>query len=380
MLNPALPQVILKLLGQHTEPEHVGYLLSQAPQEHLGNLSVQQLKSMMLSLDVRAAVPIGTIVKLKHAFIEADTDGDGALDVLQLKELAANLGLRWTAKDVMRVLGLNTAVSARTASSHIQDVVLIDFVMFMDAIVEGYGDPYYELRYRDLFYMMDADHGGTLSDDEVIPFLVASGLSQESSETALSRLLGGHIDLDFHQFAGGMFEEDMVGETFPSSLLRLSRAFSNFDPYNEKPTNISRETLGILFRKLGAKFTIADRDTLFAMMDPQGVGSVSFRDFCLSFKAVDHEKIGNLSKFYSVAVLAATTSYELTSTVRELDQLRDLSGRPKLERRAIALLEADAKVLAAAADMEAQRTALRVEGALDSVAPDAEKSLSLIHI
>lgn len=74
-------------------------------------------------------------------------------------------------------------------------VILVDLVQFLDAIVESYGDPNYELRFRDLFCLMDADHGGTLSDDEVIPFLTCAGLDEEATQTALMRLLGGHINV-----------------------------------------------------------------------------------------------------------------------------------------------------------------------------------------
>ena len=58
-------QVVLKLLGQHTEPEHISYLLGQAPQTQLGSLRVTPLVDIIVNLDVKMAVPAQTILKLK---------------------------------------------------------------------------------------------------------------------------------------------------------------------------------------------------------------------------------------------------------------------------------------------------------------------------
>jgi len=75
-----------------------------------------------------------------------------------------------------------------------------------------------------------------------------------------------------------------------------------------------------------------------------------------------------------VAALANTTSYELTSTVQELDELRDTSGRPRLERLAVELLAKDARKAARAQDLEATLTARPIQGALDTEMGDEERS------
>ena len=64
--------------------------------------------------------------------------------------------------------------------------------------------------------------------------------------------------------------------------------------------------------------------------------------------------------------LANTSSYELTSTVEELDTLRDVSKRPKLEKIAVEILETSSKTAAMSSDIEATLTAHRFEGALDT--------------
>lgn len=75
-----------------------------------------------------------------------------------------------------------------------------------------------------------------------------------------------------------------------------------------------------------------------------------------------------------MAALANTTSYELTSTVQELDELRDTSGRPRLERLAVELLAKDARRAARAQDLEATLTARPIQGALDTEMGDEERS------
>lgn len=59
-------QVVLKLLGQHTEPEHMSYLLSQAPQEKLGSLHIRALVEIIMGLEIKVAVPLPTLHKLKE--------------------------------------------------------------------------------------------------------------------------------------------------------------------------------------------------------------------------------------------------------------------------------------------------------------------------
>jgi Ca2+-binding EF-hand superfamily protein len=289
--------VVLKLLGQHTEPEHVGYLMGQAPRAALGSMAVRHLQPLLGKCNVRIAVPLQTLEKLKDAFNEADTDGDGSINVLELQEMTHQLGLQWTSKDVMRVVGADEAQP--------KGVIRVDFVAFIDAICEAYGDPFYELRYAELFRLMDADGGGSLTDDEVIPLLMASGLTAEAARAANVRLMGGNLLLDFNQFATGMFEEEIIGEAFPRALLNFTRAFSNFDLTSELPAPITPSSMTILFRKMGARFSEEERDYLFGAMDYNKVGRVNFSDFCFSFTRVDPAKLGDLANYFMCASVPA---------------------------------------------------------------------------
>ena len=64
--NAAFVQVALKLLGQHAEPQHVNYLLSRAPRKSLGDLSLDQIITAIMGTDVRLALPLQTVEKLKE--------------------------------------------------------------------------------------------------------------------------------------------------------------------------------------------------------------------------------------------------------------------------------------------------------------------------
>jgi hypothetical protein len=49
----------------------------------------------------------------------------------------------WSTKDLMTLLGVESKKGKK-----ITDPVLIDFLQFIDAVIEVHGDPFYELRYR----------------------------------------------------------------------------------------------------------------------------------------------------------------------------------------------------------------------------------------
>jgi hypothetical protein len=63
---PAKQQVVLKVLGQHAEPEHLAYLLSLAPRKKLGSLNLEELVALLETVDVQLALPLQTIEKLKE--------------------------------------------------------------------------------------------------------------------------------------------------------------------------------------------------------------------------------------------------------------------------------------------------------------------------
>ena len=60
-------QVVLKVLGQHAEPEHLAYLLSMAPRKKLGSLNLEELIALLETVDVKLALPLQTVEKLKEA-------------------------------------------------------------------------------------------------------------------------------------------------------------------------------------------------------------------------------------------------------------------------------------------------------------------------
>jgi hypothetical protein len=66
-----------------------------------------------------------------------------------------------------------------------------------------------------------------------------------------------------------------------------------------------------------------------------------------------------------VETLAAVTSYELTSSVEELDALRDLGSRPVLERTAASLLERKGQRIAEVLDEKTREEQRKVDGILD---------------
>ena len=56
------------MLGQHAEPEHLTYLLSLAPRKKLGSLHLEELISLLENVDVKLALPLQTIEKLKEVW------------------------------------------------------------------------------------------------------------------------------------------------------------------------------------------------------------------------------------------------------------------------------------------------------------------------
>ena len=54
------------MLGQHAEPEHLAYLLSLAPRKKLGSLNLEELIALLETVDVKLALPLQTLEKLKE--------------------------------------------------------------------------------------------------------------------------------------------------------------------------------------------------------------------------------------------------------------------------------------------------------------------------
>jgi hypothetical protein len=95
-------------------------------------------------------------------------------------------------------------------------VVLVDFLHFIDAMIEAYGDAFYDLRYRCvmsdefllargtphdkahwydryLFRLIDTQNDNSLQDEELVPILMAAGLDEAAAHAACARLLGGQL-------------------------------------------------------------------------------------------------------------------------------------------------------------------------------------------
>ena len=93
-------------------------------------------------------------------------------------------------------------------------VVLVDFLHFIDAMIEAYGDAFYDLRYRCamsacslvarrmtrrvahnryLFKLIDVQNDNSLQDEELVPILMAAGLDEAAAHAACARLLGGQL-------------------------------------------------------------------------------------------------------------------------------------------------------------------------------------------
>jgi hypothetical protein len=75
--------------------------------------------------------------------------------------------------------------------------------------------------------------------------------------------------------------------------------------FGAPPSEIDAEKLLVIFRKLGAKFTIADRDNLFKQMDTAHRGAASFTEFAVAFSRVDTSKLGGLADFYKCVLRVA---------------------------------------------------------------------------
>ena len=92
-------------------------------------------------------------------------------------------------------------------------------------------------------------------------------------------------------------------------------------------SEIDAEKLLILFRKLGAKFTVADRDLLFKQMDTAHRGAASFTEFAVAFSRVDTTKLGGLSELFKCVPLAVVLALSCADPRRRALQRGDTRVR-----------------------------------------------------
>lgn len=330
--------VVLKCLGQHAEPQHITYLLqSQAKEKPSPELSVAALVDMVESIDIGLALPLEVLQRLRETWEELDDDKDSALTPAQLKHLSTIIGLNWKYKEIRALLSEKRGESTQTEG----DAQLMDWIQFMDTFMELYGDPFFEKRYSELYQLIDADKQMALMDEDLIPILRAAGLDPEAIDNAVSSLLDHNLTINERQFAAGMFEAELTGQDFPAKLLNMARAYLNVD--TAMKGFIDATDMFIVFRKLGAEFSLDQRNALMRMMDKDRSGSITFGEFVTRMDLIDRDRIGSLRDYFTIPKLCTLTSYELATTIEELDVARDFSGRPFLEKFAQLMISRSSK-------------------------------------
>ena len=140
--------VLLKCMGQHAEPQHITYLLLSrdgggAPPSTV--LSFHDTARLVAGISTSLAVPITYLKRLRAAWVKLDDDGDNALTMPQLRLLSALFGLGWRYRDI-RMLLQDKPLKGRAAAEGEEQ--RMDWLQFLDAFVEIYGDPFFEKRYR----------------------------------------------------------------------------------------------------------------------------------------------------------------------------------------------------------------------------------------
>ena len=94
---PCPAQVVLKMLGQQAEPQHITYLLQSASENKPSStLSKKLLVQSINKMDISLSVPLDLLRRLRKAWDECDADGDNALTPPQLKQLSNAIGLART--------------------------------------------------------------------------------------------------------------------------------------------------------------------------------------------------------------------------------------------------------------------------------------------
>ena len=214
--------------------------------------------------------------------------------------------------------------------------------------------------------------------------------------------------MNSHQFAAAMLEEEITGEVFPGVLLQMAKAFSNIDSDDKlcvPPALQERCAAGSTdYGFTAARSTLKSCSSFFASWAPS---SQSRTVTCCSsrwtrliaarrhsqslqsrFRAWTRQSLEDSlscsSAFArgcslasacadpfsfarcSVETLASVTSYELTSSIEELDQLRDLESRPVLERTAAGLLEQKGRLVAEFLDEKEIEERQKQDGILDA--------------
>ena len=186
-----------------------------------------------------------------------------------------------------------------------------------------------------------------MSGEDIAPILRSLPLNAEETAAALSQLMGHNLSVTQRQFAAGMFEADLCGATWPGKLQKLARAYLNID--STLKGCVDAKDIFVVARKLGADFTLEQRNAVMRILDKGRSGDVSFGEFSTRRHLVveERERCGELSSLLEVERLCQLTSYELATTIEELDEARDMSKRPALEKFAQIMITKSSKSTAA---------------------------------
>ena len=134
-------------------------------------------------------------------------------------------------------------------------------------------------EYKEAFDMFDADHGGTISCDEIYKIMKNYGnpVSKKEVVAMIAKIdTSGDGELDFEEFVTLMeinFQE--VTETEEDEVLR---AFKSFDKDNDN--QITNYEFRYILTKIGNnRLTEEEVDELFKECDLQNDGVVNYVDF-----------------------------------------------------------------------------------------------------
>lgn len=140
--------VVLKLLGNHAEPQHITFLL-QSNADHkpdTESLAVVDIAPMLLRMDVMPTVPLDLMKRMKQAWATVDLidpQGNGSLNAQQLKHMSNILGLARARREQLHASAAPCALPACDPChgwSWLAHVPSLSCVPFRAAGVEEQGD------------------------------------------------------------------------------------------------------------------------------------------------------------------------------------------------------------------------------------------------
>lgn len=206
----------------------------------------------------------------------------------------------------------------------------------------------------DAFNIFDADGQGTIESDELTSIVYLVGLkAEESNVKSIAETMTGQasdsIKVNLDQFVASMEkytqgfrgdENDQLQEIFDAiqsgAVAKLKRAFDTCDA--DKSGEIDFGEFKAVMRSLGEALQPDEQQKLYAELDADGSGGVTFQEFlhfmCKrkgTFEKQKGKKMGNL-KFFSVDALNALSNFMSDTPVDEKEQAAAENDMPFLER------------------------------------------------